>query len=138
MIDDLLSRLKKVRRTGQGQWIACCAAHDDKSPSMTIRELPDGRILLHCFAGCETYDILTAVGLEFDALFPEKLIDQVVKGERVPFNPRDILRALAHEATITALASIQITKGIPLSKKDHERLLVASNRILTASEAARV
>jgi hypothetical protein len=137
MIDDLLTRLNKVKRTGSGQWIACCSAHDDKSPSMTIREMPDGRVLLHCFAGCEVHDILAAVGLDFDALFPDQPIEYA-KGERVPFNPRDVLRALAHEAAVVLIASSQMQQGKPLSEVDHKRLIKAVGRINTAAEACHV
>jgi DNA primase len=42
----LLAHLDKVRRTGAGRWIARCPAHDDKSPSLAIRELDDGRTLI--------------------------------------------------------------------------------------------
>ena len=55
-IDTLLSRLYKVKKTGSGNWMACCPAHDDKNPSMTIAEKADGVILINCFAGCVTLD----------------------------------------------------------------------------------
>jgi len=35
-IDNLLSRLSGVKKTGVNQWVAKCCAHNDKSPSMTI------------------------------------------------------------------------------------------------------
>ncbi len=69
-IDRLLERLERVKATGPGRWSACCPAHDDKSPSLAIRELGDERVLLHCFTGCSTADVLAAVGLEFADLFP--------------------------------------------------------------------
>jgi len=69
---DVLQLLTKVKRTGDGQWIACCPAHEDRSPSMTIKELSDGRVLIHDFAGCSVDEILGVLGLEFDVLFPEK------------------------------------------------------------------
>jgi len=47
----VLDRLDKVKQTGPDRWIACCPAHDDKSPSLAVRELDDGRILLHDFGG---------------------------------------------------------------------------------------
>ena len=51
-----------ARRCGAG-WIACCPAHDDRSPSLSIRAGRDGRILLRCWAGCETAAVLAAAGL---------------------------------------------------------------------------
>lgn len=35
------------------QWLARCPAHDDHQPSLSIKETDDGRILFHCFAGCD-------------------------------------------------------------------------------------
>lgn len=68
-IDVLLSRLPKVKQTGQDKWAACCPAHDDKSPSLSIKLLPDGKILLHCFAGCSYVDVTEALGLKPKDLF---------------------------------------------------------------------
>ena len=42
--DVLLSILEGVKRTGPGRWMARCPAHGDKSPSLSIRELDDGRV----------------------------------------------------------------------------------------------
>lgn len=67
----LLERLQKVRRKGEGQWMACCPAHEDKSPSLSIAESRDGRVLVKCFSGCSALDVISAVGLEWDDLFPE-------------------------------------------------------------------
>jgi hypothetical protein len=58
-----------ARRSGRG-WIARCPAHKDRSPSLSIGEGRDGRILLHCFAGCSTVSVLAACGLSMSHLFP--------------------------------------------------------------------
>lgn len=70
-INDLISRLEKVRETGRDRYIAKCPAHDDADPSLSIRQLPDSRILLKCFAGCGAVDILNSVGLNWQSLMPE-------------------------------------------------------------------
>lgn len=62
--DALLSRLDKVKRTGPDKWVARCPAHDDRGPSLAVRELEDGRVLVHCFAGCGADEVVGAVGLE--------------------------------------------------------------------------
>lgn len=126
--DALLSKLDKVKRTGQARWIARCPAHEDRSPSLSIRELEDGRTLVHCFADCAVEDVLRAVGLEFDALFPEKPIEHG-KRERRPFNAHDVLECLSEEARITAIAAGDMVRGIPISETDHERLLTAAARL---------
>jgi hypothetical protein len=40
---------------------ACCPAHDDHTPSLSITDGSDGRLLLHCFAGCSFRDIHAAL-----------------------------------------------------------------------------
>lgn len=48
------------------RWMARCPAHDDRTPSLSITEGHDGRLLVHCFAGCEWHgirDVLKARGL---------------------------------------------------------------------------
>lgn len=132
--DALLSKLDKVKRTGPGRYLACCPAHDDKSPSLTVRELDDGRVLVHCFAGCSVEEILSAVGLTFSDLFPEKEIHHG-KPERRPFPAVDVLRAIAFEALVVYLAARALSTGNPLSDYDQERLLVAAGRIQAALDA---
>ena len=56
------------RRSGRG-YIAPCPAHDDRSPSFTIVER-DGRILVHCHAGCSQAEVMTALRLR--GLWPER------------------------------------------------------------------
>lgn len=58
-----------ARRTGPGRWQARCPAHPDKCPSLSIAEGEDGRVLLHCFAGCALPEILAALGLTLRDLF---------------------------------------------------------------------
>jgi len=53
----LLGRLKKVRNVAPGRWMACCPSHLDKTASLSIRELDDGRVLIHDFAGCCAEDL---------------------------------------------------------------------------------
>ncbi len=54
----------------QDYYIACCPAHQDTEPSLSIKEGDNGKALLHCFAGCETLKIVAALNLEMSDLFP--------------------------------------------------------------------
>lgn len=49
---------------------ARCPAHDDHKPSLSIGQGEDGRVLIHCHAGCSPADVLAAVGLRPADLFP--------------------------------------------------------------------
>jgi hypothetical protein len=49
--------------------MALCPAHADGSPSLSVGTGDDGRVLVRCFAGCRTEDILAALGLSWADLF---------------------------------------------------------------------
>ena len=128
----LLLHLTGIKETGAGRYLACCPAHSDKRPSLAIRELDDERVLIHCFAGCSVEEVLHAVGLEFDALYPEKLISHCLHPERRPFSARDILEAVGNEALIVSVAASTIARGETLVEDDHKRLMLASRRLQAA------
>ena len=50
--------------------MAFCPAHDDRNASLSVH-VSDGRILLHCHAGCSTEDVVNALGLTMSDLFVE-------------------------------------------------------------------
>ncbi len=134
--DQLLSRLDKVRPTGHGTWQALCPAHDDRTPSLAVRELSDGRVLCHCFGGCDVYSVLSAVSLGMAALYPAREI-QHARSERRPFPAADVLQCIAFEALIVAVAGAALLNGkTPFSEFDRARLMLAVSRIGEAVSAA--
>lgn len=137
MIDKLLSRLDKVKRTTSNSWLACCPAHDDRTPSLTLTDR-DGRILIHCFAGCSTESVLGAIGLDWDDILPEKPIAHHIPQERTKVYATDALRAIQHEARIVTIAAFQLKHGNHLDAEDLARLSIAMDRINTALELANV
>lgn len=66
----ILSKLGRVRKSGKG-WSARCPAHEDKEPSLSVSVGEDGRVLLHCHAGCTVDSILAALGLSASDLFAD-------------------------------------------------------------------
>lgn len=68
----VLSHFKNVIPNPDGGYMALCPAHTDSDPSLSIDQANDGKILLKCFAECDTGDILKAAGLKWDDLFPER------------------------------------------------------------------
>ncbi len=61
--EEILSRLERVRKSGTG-WSALCPGHPDKAPPASIGEGDDGRVLLHCFVGCEVEQICEALNIQ--------------------------------------------------------------------------
>lgn len=128
----ILERLEGVRKTGSDKYVARCPAHADKSPSLSIREMSDGRVLIHCFAGCETEAILSAVGLSFRDIMPERLGD--FPRVRPAFTASDALHALAAESGLVAIESARQAEGLSQSPDDHARVCKAAGRIAAALE----
>jgi hypothetical protein len=67
----VLDRLEGVRQRGEG-YQALCPAHEDRDPSLAVAEGEDGKVLLKCFAGCATEDVVAALGLEMKDLFERR------------------------------------------------------------------
>jgi putative DNA primase/helicase len=57
---DTLARALQARRSGS-TWMAKCPAHEDRNPSLAIREGDGGNVLLHCHAGCRQRDVIDAL-----------------------------------------------------------------------------
>jgi len=55
--EELAARFEGARKTSGG-YLVRCPAHEDRSPSLSICDSRDGRVLLHCFAGCAFADIV--------------------------------------------------------------------------------
>ena len=68
-VELILSRLPDAKRNGHG-WQACCPAHEDQNPSLSIADGDDGRALLKCHAGCATEDVVAALNLRMVDLMP--------------------------------------------------------------------
>src|SRR5919112_6088409 len=68
--EDVLDRLDVASRNGE-KAMCFCPAHDDRNnPSLSLKA-ENGRLLLHCFAGCEPEDIVSKVGIGMQELFAE-------------------------------------------------------------------
>ena len=144
---NLISRLQSVKETGRAKWLARCPVHEDKRPSLCVSETTDGRVLLHCWAGCATYDVLKVLGLEWADVMPERVDSlrgesdhtsprRYSSKERRPFNAHDVLACISHEALIASIAASHLARGVALSDSDRERLSLASARLSRAAEIA--
>lgn len=131
-VDAFLSRLDKVRSTGKASWLACCPAHDDRSPSLTISEADDGRVLAHCFAGCPVENVVSAVGMSLADLMPDSPVSHAAIPKKLRVPPMDVLKALAFHATVVSLAACDMGNGIQLSPADKNKLLAISGEIQDA------
>ena len=88
-ITSFLSRLNGVKRSGNG-YVACCPAHDDKNPSLSVNLSDDGKkILINCFAGCADADILGRLGLKMSDLFIKDASEEKAPANITRYEYRD-------------------------------------------------
>jgi len=127
MIEKLLSRLDKVRRNGNDRYVACCPAHDDKTPSLAIT-VKDGRILLHCFSGCTTDSIVSAAGIEWDDLFEDEwsCSSQRAISSQKPLEPVSQIRV---DENVLLIVRNMLANGETLTVEDQARAEIAYERV---------
>lgn len=123
-INLLLDRLTGIRQTGPDRWLAHCPAHDDRSPSLNLREIEDGTVLVKCWAGCGADAIVKSVGLSLRDLFPGGRPPEIKYAPghipRVPL--REVVETACTEAMILYLAYQQVSDGYALDKQDALRV----------------
>ena len=131
----LISHLDGVKEIRHGQYIARCPAHEDGSPSLAIKDGDEGRVILHCFAGCETEDVLNAIGLTFADVMPERIgTEHSYKPLKPRFDARQVLECISQEVMVVCILAEQFAETA--CAKDSERLLIAASRINAALKAA--
>jgi len=139
-VSTLLGRLEGVRPAGDGRWSARCPAHDDRSPSLTIRDIGD-RILIHCHAGCATEDVLAVVGLTFRDLYADEWrasyrAATAYRGRRAVGRMMRDIDPLDIERWVLRIVAEDLRAGRTLSAEDRARVEVARLRLAAEREAA--
>jgi len=133
-VETLLGRLEAVQASGKG-WRAKCPACGGRSRKLSVTEGDDGRLLVHCFGGCEAGEVVQAAGLSLVDLFPERLpADTPEDRRRARLAARETqwgaaIEMLEHEALIIRIAGQQLTSGHVLTADDDERLALAVKRV---------
>lgn len=132
---EILSHFDRVRATSKNNAYNClCPAHDDRNASLSIKIQDDGRILMHCFAGCDIESILGAVGLSLDDIIPQRI--DLLKPSGKAFNPFAILKTMKDEALFVYMCANEIEQGKTLQSSDKEKLLDTISKLKEAYEYA--
>ena len=80
-------------RKAGAAWMARCPVHDDREPSLSIADARDGKVLVHCHAGCNQNDVIAALrarGIwDTDKRRPARFVG---KPNRVPETDDDAIR----------------------------------------------
>ena len=121
--DRLLARLDGVRQIAPNKWISRCPAHDDRSPSLSIRYVDD-RLLIKCFAGCDALSVVQAVGLELPDLFADKYQHHAGTRKAVP-DYKSLCILSQYDGLIMALFVADVVAGKTPNPVDVEIFRVA-------------
>lgn len=127
-IENLLSRLQKVKSSGKNRWLCSCPAHNDKSPSMHIKLDDYGKILINCKAGCDTYSILQSIGLDWQDIMPEKATHHRQRPQKQVLYASEALELLRHESRIILACGIAM-KNNTLTGHDLDRAMISMQTI---------
>ena len=134
-VHEILQGLDGVRKLSDG-WIAKCPAHDDNTPSLSITPGDNGYVLVWCFAGCSEREVVDALGLGMDCLFPDEAFPHLAR--RTPAVPAlHIIHLASREADVALMAANSVRHGDVLSEDDYQRLLKAVERLARAAKYAK-
>lgn len=134
-IESLLSRLQKVKASGKNRWMCACPSHDDKSPSMHVLLNDDGKILINCKAGCDTYSILQSIGLDWEDVMPEKATHHRKKPVKQVLYASEALELIKYEARIVLASAFKMRREA-LTSDDMARLEVSMQVINKLTQEA--
>ena len=99
VLDAIQARGGRVNRSG-GQWMCTCPAHDDRNPSLSVKQGDDRRVLLHCHRGCSVESVVDVLGLEMRDLFvPDTCDSDSFRPQRLA-SPQSV--AVAHDTRVAA------------------------------------
>ena len=129
-LEEFLSQLEGVKPAGPGRYMACCPVHNDTNTSLsvTVKDVKGTeKILLKCFAGCRTEDILEELGLTPQDLIVNPTAQQDFAGVgRTALQPVKEGRGVA-----AARYSYTDEKGALLAQKTRWEKTVDGKRVKT-------
>lgn len=126
---EILAKLRGVRPRNKAQtkWFALCPVHEEKTPSLSITELSDGRVLMYCFGcGAGFEQIIEAIGLRKHWGFPDTAPTRLTSNH---FQVREVIRAFEVELQIASHLCSNIAAGRVFNKHDRARALQCAKRL---------
>jgi hypothetical protein len=112
------------KRNGAG-WMARCPAHEDRTPSLSITEGDGGKVLVKCFGGCPTENVLSAAGLTFaDLHVSEPFTPHTTPRTYSPKKAASVLLPADHHGgSMAELRAVALLRGL-----NPEALIIAAHR----------
>lgn len=140
-ISEILNRLNGVKRVNSKSYQAKCPCHNDRLASLSITEKGD-KILMHCFAGCDTRDITERIGISTRDLCgnieveKERGWKEKIKGLEAVYDYGDYVK-IRCEGKVIRYGHIMNGKFISGMPKGIEKRLYRQDNIRKAKESNR-
>lgn len=141
----LLSRLHAVT-PGRDGWLALCpcpghgGGRGDRSPSLRVTVGEEGRLLVLCRTGCPTAEVLDALGLGFEDLWPAQGEEPAATVCQEPEEPPEADLDLRHDAYSHLLGRLRLTRedgqGLLARGLSRQQVLAGGYKSLPAAAGA--
>lgn len=136
---------REITRVLKGTWhgaygTARCPAHDDRSPSLSLRDGEDGRLLVHCFAGCSyeaVHEALRRLGLFEERHFLKDRTAVRVAGRVITIAPAGSAASAPDQVARTERALALWAQCRPARGTVVERYLASRGLLLPPGDALR-
>jgi putative DNA primase/helicase len=113
MTAETIAKALGGRKTG-GCWAARCPAHDDRTPSLSIRDAEENKVLVRCHAGCDQERVIAALrGRGLWAENGPRSLSRVARRTHVEHKP-DQDNARRSEIAIAIWQSAKPAQGTPV------------------------
>jgi 5S rRNA maturation endonuclease (ribonuclease M5) len=117
------------KKTQRGCMVPC-PSHDDspRTPSLSVGQGSDGRILLKCFAGCKPEQIVSDLGLQMSDLYPDnpmahiKLPKRVAKPADATPEEKPVIEKIYQYRDATGADVYQVVRLKPKSFRQRHRV----------------
>ena len=110
LISEFLASFPDAKEAANG-WMARCPAHEDGNASLSISEGQDGRVLVHCHAGCTAEAVVKAVGLTLADLYVAA--SYIKQSRKSPKSGKSAIEAVYDYPDETGTLLFQVVRMIP-------------------------
>ena len=106
---------------------------------LSLAQASDGRLLLHCFGGCDAKSVLGALGLNWDDVLPRRMSEKRVKGNGGPASWGSLAGAVdaLHDAHCRLLATCSLVMEAGEVEAALRALLAAGEAMQAVKDMAR-
>ncbi len=115
-ISDVANGLDKVTWQGPQKFTACCLAHDDHNPSLSVEEV-EGTVLVYCHAGCSQDEVISELRARGNWPYDPRKSSRIYK--------KISLDTIWRHQMLIAMALARYNQGIPLSEEEIKEIEAA-------------